>query len=101
MLKRLLSFSGRYRILHLTWFAFLLSFVVIFNAAPLAESIIEEFQLNELQFRTMLLCNLALAIPFRIIFGMLVDRIGPSHRFFRCLSLCCHSLLRVCLRAGL
>ena len=77
MLKKLLSFSGRYRILHLTWFAFLLSFVVIFNAAPLAESIIEEFQLNELQFRTMLLCNLALAIPFRIIFGMLIDRIGP------------------------
>ncbi|MBE9062116.1 NarK family nitrate/nitrite MFS transporter [cf. Phormidesmis sp. LEGE 11477] len=77
MLRRLLSFSGRYRILHLTWFAFLLSFVVIFNAAPLAGGIIEEFQLSELQFRTMLLCNLALAIPFRIIFGMLIDRIGP------------------------
>lgn len=77
MFRRLLSFRGRYRILHLTWFAFLLSFVVIFNAAPLAESIIEEFQLTELQFRTMLLCNLALAIPFRVIFGMLIDRIGP------------------------
>ena len=77
MLRQLWSFSGRYRILHLTWFAFLVSFVVLFNFAPLATAIKEEFQLNEDQYRTMILANLALAIPFRIIFGMLIDRIGP------------------------
>jgi len=77
MLKKLWSFSGRYRILHLTWFAFLLSFVVLFNFAPLATAIKQEFQLNEDQYRTMILANLALAIPFRVIFGMLIDRIGP------------------------
>ena len=77
MLRELWSFSGRYRILHLTWFAFLISFVVLFNFAPLATTIKQEFQLNEDQYRTMILCNLALAIPFRIIFGMLIDRIGP------------------------
>lgn len=77
MLRQLWSFSGRYRILHLTWFAFLLSFVVLFNFAPLATAIKQEFQLNEDQYRTMILANLALAIPFRVIFGMLIDRIGP------------------------
>ncbi|WP_250122831.1 NarK family nitrate/nitrite MFS transporter [Chroococcidiopsis sp. CCMEE 29] len=77
MLRQLWSFRGRYRILHLTWIAFLLSFVVLFNFAPLATAIQEEFQLSADQYRTMILCNLALAIPFRIIFGMLIDRVGP------------------------
>lgn len=31
----LLSFHGKTRILHLTWFAFFLSFFVWFNMAPL------------------------------------------------------------------
>ena len=32
----LLSFTGRHRVLHLTWFAFFLTFVVWFNFAPFA-----------------------------------------------------------------
>lgn len=77
MQKKLWSFSGQYRILHVTWLAFLVSFLVLFNIAPLATAIIDEFQLSPEQYRTMILCNLALAIPLRIVFGMLIDRFGP------------------------
>ncbi|NES24321.1 MAG: MFS transporter, partial [Symploca sp. SIO3E6] len=52
MLKELLSFHGRYRILHLTWFAFFLSFVVWFNFAPLATAVKEDFGLEIGQVRT-------------------------------------------------
>ena len=37
--RDLWSFQGRYRILHLTWFAFLLSFVVWFDFAPFATTV--------------------------------------------------------------
>jgi hypothetical protein len=39
MLRSLFSFFNRYRILHLTWFAFLLSFVVSFSVPPFATTI--------------------------------------------------------------
>ena len=39
MLGELWSFQGRYRTLHLTWFAFFLTFVVWFNLAPLATTV--------------------------------------------------------------
>lgn len=73
----ILSFSGRYRILHLTWFAFFLTFVVWFNYAPVATLIKAEFGLNEGQLRTLAICNVALTIPARIIVGMVLDRYGP------------------------
>ena len=41
--KGLRSFTGRYRTLHLTWFAFFLSFVVWFNFAPFAATIADQF----------------------------------------------------------
>ncbi|AFY58603.1 nitrite extrusion protein, nitrite facilitator [Rivularia sp. PCC 7116] len=71
------SFSGRYRILHLTWFAFFLSFVVWFNFAPFATAIKTEFGLEPAQIRTIAICNVALTVPARIIIGMLLDRLGP------------------------
>jgi len=77
MLKGLISFTGRYRILHLSWFAFFLTFVCWFNFAPFATTIGKELHLTPEQIKTLGICNLALTIPARIIIGMLLDRFGP------------------------
>lgn len=77
MLAEMWSFRGRYKILHMTWFAFFLSFVVWFNLPPLATTIKEEFGLEPGQMATLALCNVALTVPARIIIGMLLDRFGP------------------------
>ncbi|MBD2003968.1 MULTISPECIES: NarK family nitrate/nitrite MFS transporter [Cyanophyceae] len=71
------SFSGRYRILHLTWFAFFLTFVVWFNFAPFATAVKDDLGLTEPQLRTLAICNVALTVPARIIVGMILDRFGP------------------------
>ena len=73
----LLSFSGRYRILHLTWFAFCITFIVWFNFAPVSTLVKETFDLTESQLRTLAICNVALTVPARIIVGMILDRYGP------------------------
>jgi NNP family nitrate/nitrite transporter-like MFS transporter len=77
MLKEVWSFSGRYRILHLSWFAFFLSFVVWFNFAPFATAVQADLGLSEAQIRTLGICNVALTVPARIIIGMLLDKFGP------------------------
>src|SRR5579883_1199094 len=77
MLKGLFSFKNRYRILHLTWFAFFLTFVCWFNFAPFATTIGKELGLSDPQIKTLGICNVALTIPARIIIGMLLDRFGP------------------------
>ena len=69
--------QGRYRILHLTWFAFFLSFVVWFNYPPFKTTIVQEFGLTPGQAGTIGLCNVALTVPARIIIGMLLDKYGP------------------------
>jgi NNP family nitrate/nitrite transporter-like MFS transporter len=74
---KLLSFTGKTRILHLTWFAFFLTFYVWFNHAPLMASIRDALGLTDQQVKTLLILNVALTIPARIIIGMLVDAFGP------------------------
>ncbi|MEM9448614.1 MAG: MFS transporter [Cyanobacteria bacterium P01_E01_bin.6] len=69
--------QGKYKILHLTWFAFFLSFVVWFNFPPFATTIGQEFGLSPAQLGTIGLCNVALTVPARIIIGMLLDKYGP------------------------
>ncbi|MEO1445097.1 MAG: MFS transporter [Cyanobacteria bacterium J06635_11] len=69
--------QGRFKILHLTWFAFFLSFVVWFNFPPFATTIGQEFGLTKPQLGTIGLCNVALTVPARIIIGMLLDKYGP------------------------
>lgn len=81
MLRGLCSFSDRYRILHLTWLAFFLSFVVWFNFAPFATTIQKDLNLSPAQIKTLAICNLALTIPARIIIGMILDRFGPRLTF--------------------
>ncbi|MGY6501982.1 MAG: NarK family nitrate/nitrite MFS transporter [Acidimicrobiales bacterium] len=71
------SFTGRYRVLHLTWFAFFLSFVVWFNFAPFANTIQDQLGLTADQRKTIGLVNVALTVPARIFIGMALDRWGP------------------------
>ncbi|MCW9031248.1 MAG: MFS transporter, partial [Gammaproteobacteria bacterium] len=73
----LFSFSGKMRILHLSWVAFFISFFVWFNHAPLLGMMRESLGLSDQQIKTLLILNVALTIPARIIVGMLVDAFGP------------------------
>ncbi len=75
------SFEGKTRILHLSWCAFFLSFVVWFNHAPLLAAIREALGLGDAEIKALLILNVALTIPARIIVGMLVDRFGPRASF--------------------
>ncbi len=77
MLSELWSLQGRYKTLHLTWFAFFLTFVVWFNLAPLATTVKEDMGLSLAQIRTLAICNVALTVPARILIGMLLDKFGP------------------------
>jgi NNP family nitrate/nitrite transporter-like MFS transporter len=63
--------------LHVTWFAFFLTFVVWFSHAPMMAHIKEAFELTTQQVKALLILNVALTIPARIIIGMLVDKYGP------------------------
>jgi NNP family nitrate/nitrite transporter-like MFS transporter len=81
MLGEMWQLRGRYKILHLTWLAFFLTFVCWFNFAPFATTIGKELSLTPDQIKTLAICNLALTIPARIIIGMLLDRFGPRKTF--------------------
>lgn len=69
------------RVLHLTWFAFFLSFVAWFNFAPFAKTIGDQFGLTKAQIVTLGLCNLALTVPARVIVGGVLDRLGPRRTY--------------------
>jgi len=75
---KILSFSGNTRILHLSWVAFFITFVIWFNHAPLLAAMRESMGLTNQQIKTLLILNVALTIPARIIIGMLVDSFGPK-----------------------
>ncbi|MFT5691388.1 MAG: NNP family nitrate/nitrite transporter-like MFS transporter [Oceanicoccus sp.] len=65
--------------LHVTWFAFFLTFVVWFNHAPLMVFMIDAFDMTTQQVKALLILNVALTIPARIVIGILVDKYGPRH----------------------
>lgn len=65
------------RTLHYTWFAFFLTFVIWFGHAPLMPWIKTEFGLSMQEVKALLILNVALTIPARILIGILVDRFGP------------------------
>jgi len=77
----LFSFTGKMKILHMSWLAFFISFVVWFNFAPLMVSIRETFGLSDQEVKLLLILNVALTIPARIMIGMLVDKYGPKITF--------------------
>jgi NNP family nitrate/nitrite transporter-like MFS transporter len=65
------------RVLHLSWFAFFLTFMIWFNLAPLKPLIMEAFKMSDAQWKALLILNIALTIPARIVIGILVDKFGP------------------------
>ncbi len=66
------------RTLHLTWIAFFLTFVVWFNVAPVLTKMLDQFEwLTKANVKSIILCNVALTIPARIVVGNLIDRYGP------------------------
>lgn len=77
----LFSFKGKTRILHLTWFAFFMTFVVWLSLGPMMPFIQEALSLTEQQAKVLLILNVAMTIPSRIVVGMLVDKFGPKILF--------------------
>jgi len=77
MRENFLSFTGRAKILHTTWLAFFVTFLVWFSHAPLLVAIQASMGLSDQQIKVLLILNVALTIPARIITGMLVDVYGP------------------------
>jgi MFS transporter, NNP family, nitrate/nitrite transporter len=75
------SLEPRIRILHYSWFAFFVTFVVWFNHAPLMAAIRDTFDLSKPQIAALLTLNVALTIPARILVGVLVDKLGPRLMF--------------------
>lgn len=65
------------RTLHLGWVAFFITFMVWFSHAPLMGHLKEAFDLSSQQLKALLILNVALTIPARIVVGILVDRFGP------------------------
>ncbi|MBL1275248.1 MAG: MFS transporter [Ectothiorhodospiraceae bacterium] len=76
-----LSFTGRAKILHTTWLAFFVTFLVWFNHAPLLDVIQTTMGLTDQQIKLLLILNVALTIPARIVTGMLVDVYGPRKTY--------------------
>ena len=74
----ILEFSNpAIRTLHISWAAFFITFLVWFSHAPMLAFIKESFDLSSQQIKALLILNVALTIPSRIVIGMLVDRFGP------------------------
>ena len=73
----LFAFRGKMKVLHMSWMAFFVTFVVWFNHAPLLGAISGTLGLSKAEISTLLTLNVALAIPARILVGMLTDKFGP------------------------
>jgi len=75
---RLLDFDQeRIRVLHFTWIAFFMTFYVWFNLAPLSSTMRENSDwLTKEHVKVLLIANVALTIPARIVVGALIDRFG-------------------------
>jgi len=85
---KLLSFTGKMKILHLSWMAFFITFMVWFNHAPLLAVIGSSLGLTSSEIKTLLILNVALTIPARVIIGMVTDKYGPRLTFSALLALC-------------
>ena len=85
---RLFSLSPKMKILHFSWVAFFITFIVWFNHAPLLGLIAQELGLTSEQIKTLLILNVALTIPARIIIGMVTDQYGPRKTYSLLLLVC-------------
>ena len=69
------------RVLHYTWFAFFMTFVVWQGLGPMMPFITDALGLTDQQAKVLLILNVGMTIPARIIVGMLVDKLGPRIMF--------------------
>lgn len=84
----ILSFKGKMKILHLSWMAFFITFVVWFNFAPLLQMVKTTLGLTTQEIKTLLILNVALTIPARVLIGMLTDKYGPRLVYSALLAVC-------------
>ncbi|CAH7426186.1 Nitrate/nitrite transporter NrtP [Vibrio chagasii] len=84
----LFSFTGKMKVLHLSWMAFFITFVVWFNFAPLLQMVKTSLGLTTEEIKTLLILNVALTIPARVAIGMLTDRYGPRLVYSSLLAIC-------------
>ena len=82
------SFTGKMKILHLSWMVFFVTFVVWFNMAPLKQVIMGDMGLSLEEWKTLLILNVALTIPARVIIGALTDKYGPRLVYSSLLAIC-------------
>jgi MFS transporter, NNP family, nitrate/nitrite transporter len=84
----LLSFGGKMKVLHLSWIAFFITFMVWFNHAPLLQAMAASLGLTTSEIKTLLILNVALTIPARVVIGMLTDQFGPKKVYSALLAVC-------------
>lgn len=76
------GFDSRQKsVLHLTWAAFFLTFAAWFNMAPFNTTLMRALGLSASEINILMITNVALTIPARIVIGTLVDRFGPRQVF--------------------
>jgi len=68
--------------------AFFITFVVWFNHAPLLAVIGHSLGLTKSEIKTLLILNVALTIPARVLIGMLTDKYGPRITYAFVLFFC-------------
>ncbi len=73
--------SKQQSVLHLTWAAFFLTFMAWFNMAPFNTTIMRQTGLTAQQIDILMISNVVLTIPARIVIGTLADRFGPRRVF--------------------
>lgn len=78
----------RIRLLHFTWLAFFITFLIWFAHVSLMPTIASSMQLTDSEVKAILVLNVALTIPARILVGVLVDRFGPRASYSVLLALC-------------
>ena len=71
----------RIKILHYTWFAFFVTFLIWFAHGALMPTIKDYFHLSDGQVKAVLMLNVALTIPARLLIGALVDNYGPKRSY--------------------
>ena len=84
----IVSFKGKMKILHLSWMAFFITFVVWFNFAPMLQAVKTSLGLTTAEIKTLLILNVAFTIPARVIVGMLTDKYGPRIVYSVLLAIC-------------
>lgn len=82
------AFTGKMKVLHLSWMAFFITFMVWFNFAPLLQAVKSSLGLTTAEIKTLLILNVAFTIPARVLIGMLTDKYGPRLVYSALLIVC-------------